>query len=271
MRWIPGPIKGISTKGWFLAEINPLPPVGEREAIVSDIISGRMFSTCNGQVRHSRECQDNSHKIPPEFSFIKALLKKIPNTTFQVAVYPGDSIAYGGQPLLIALEPEINYNLYPDHPHINVGGEREFEGKKSFIPDSLCYTDLPETLGTDTFERIYAALEYGTEWLFRHLIWLETRKKGKAIWIGNQLITINMGYSNFLNPDGQCRCGKRKLYKDCHFMADEKAIKAETAFLNHNVFRDTDIGALVDARFRWINYTYPSQTSKLHLLKKALM
>lgn len=101
----------------------------------------------------------------------------------------GHPALYGGVPLFIPLEPEISYDKYSDHPHLNVGGVGLIPGLGHLaVPDSLCYVEDPAQLGHDPVERLYLAS-------------LQER----------------------LNPVGMCRCRSGKTYSECHLRDDIRA------------------------------------------------
>ena len=219
IKWFPDFLKGIPVKGWFLLTINPLPPLGEREMVTSDIIHGGQFAIDQGRVHHFDDCTSKSHNISSKFSHVIKVLPNIKDQTFHIAVYPGEPGVLNGQPIAIPLEPTISYVQYPDHPHLNSG--RYIKQMNLFIPDTLCYTDNPKGLGSDPFSRLSSAFALISEWLYRHQVWLETRAKGKSTWIGRQAFTSKPEeFAEFINPNGPCRCGKQLLYKDCHMRKD---------------------------------------------------
>jgi hypothetical protein len=217
-QWFPNPIKGHNGLGWFLLEINPLPPLAELELVVSDIIRNNTVDVSWGQVRHSLECK-RKHSIP---YLVKRVIGNLKEQKFLVAIYPGAYGVYGGQPIAVAIEPQINYILYPDHPHLNPGHyTNRLDGKNLFIPDSFCYTDDPSKLGTDNFDRLLNSFCKISVWLLRHQVWLETRKINERLWIGLEGKPLQPSeYPLFLNPSGLCRCGNKKEYMNCHMMSD---------------------------------------------------
>ncbi|GBF12646.1 hypothetical protein [Tepidibacillus sp. HK-1] len=217
--------KSYSGSGWFLLEITPYPPIEELESIISDIINDKIIDVLYGQVRHSLTCNEKHH-IPAN---IKKVLPNLKEQTFLVAVHPGNFNVYQGQPIAVAIEPQINYNIYPDHPHLNVGNFSKLDGQEIFIPDSFCYTDNPSKLGFDPLQRLLKALSLISIWLLRHQIWLLTREQlPKSEWIGPEAKPFKPEeYPKFLNPLGYCRCGKKIKYKDCHMIPDLKSDKKE--------------------------------------------
>lgn len=58
----------------------------------------------------------------------------------------------------------------------------------------------------------------------RHQVWETIRAKfGKGIWIGPHKGELPAwSFVDKLNPLGKCRCGNRKIYKDCHLPRDLK-------------------------------------------------
>ncbi|PLR82554.1 hypothetical protein [Bacillus sp. V33-4] len=220
VQWFPNPLHDHKGMGWFLLEINPLPPSDELKMVVSDIIRDKLVDVSWGQVLHSEECKAN-HQVPQA---INRVLGHLENQKFLVAVHPGLKGVYGEQPIATALEPRINYELYPDHPHLNVGQMINLNGKKFFLSDSFCYTDNPNELGDNSYDRLLAAFCKITIWVLRHQIWLATREEGiKGEWIGSESPPLKpKEYPKFLNPAGKCRCGKDETYYNCHMPSDIK-------------------------------------------------
>jgi hypothetical protein len=206
--------------GWCLLDTTPLPPSNELLKVISDIHSIRPVHIEEGKLRHSAACTDSEHSLPNKHR--KALLKAAETLTeqkFSLAVHP-DHPAYPGTPVVIALDPPINFTVYPDHPHINaMGGPTNFGYFAR--PDSLCY-GVVEDLPTDPYQRMDYLLAQVLIWLVRHQVWQETRKyKKPGLWIGDGYPPIPpAGYPRFLNPTGPCRCGRDKQYRKCHMASD---------------------------------------------------
>ena len=143
--------------------------------------------------------------------------------TYKVAIYPGYGGTEGGillgQPIVVALDPVITYIKYPDHPHINLGGN--LQNTNIFVPDTLCYIHNPEELGNIIDYRVFEAYKKIAIWLYRHQIWLSMREHtGKGEWIGQGVKLDAKHLIEALDPLGGCRCGKRKAYIDCHMSDD---------------------------------------------------
>lgn len=210
--WFNG--KTITKRGWFLLEISPLPPQEEISKVASDIIRNRKVDVLEGRVLHSTECLEKYHEI--RSSVVRKAIKRVMQQSFKVAVYTGETELLGRQPVAIVIQPEISYVAYPDHPHLNVG----FYDKKTrfYFPDSLCYAEKGFEWGDTESERFRNAFSQISIWLFRHMIWLETRnfvKRGEWIGPGSDPLPGH-DYPFFLNPQGMCWCGSKKVYKDCH-------------------------------------------------------
>lgn len=219
-KWFQNPLRGRKHVGWFLLEISPLPPLDELELVVADIIKDNVIDVSWGQALHSEDCTRTNHNIP---QLVKNIIENLEDQKFIVAVYPGVKNVYGGQPVAIALEPQINYQLYPDHPHLNPGYiTNRVNGENFFLPDSFCYIDDPASLGNDAYERMLQAFCKISIWLFRHQVWVETRKFiTKGEWIGLEGKPLpSSAYPEFINPLGMCRCGKGESYVNCHMLSD---------------------------------------------------
>lgn len=219
-KWCPRqPLNGLIGEGWFLLEITPSPPSGEIAQVVADICNTKPVRIYQGKVYHSNKCGSISHSIPKP---IQRAISHIEDEKFLVAVHPGHPAFYNGQPLAVTIEPTINLMVYPDHPHINHGIIRYMK-PEIIIPDSICYTDNPSSLGTNQYERLLSAFDEICIWLFRHQVWLATRKiAGRGRWIGPQAPSSlePKQFAFYINPLGSCRCGNSKLYKDCHMQDD---------------------------------------------------
>lgn len=218
-KWFPrNPLNGLTGEGWFLLKITPSPPSGEIAQVVADICITRPVRLCQGRVYHSDNCGSEVHNLP---KLLQQALSNIDDEKFLVAVHPGHPAFYSGQPLAVVLEPAINLMVYPDHPHINQGVIKH--SPEIIIPDSICYTDSPASLGACQYERLLAAFDEVCIWLFRHQVWLATRKiAGRGKWIGPDAPTSlePKRLAFYLNPLGVCRCGSSKIYKDCHMPDD---------------------------------------------------
>ncbi|WP_442600455.1 hypothetical protein [Neobacillus sp. D3-1R] len=269
-QWFPNPIKGHKELGWFLLEINPLPPLDELELVVADIIKDITVDVSWGKVYHSNGC-NWKHSIP---QLVKKVIGNLEDQKFLVAVYPGKPGILGGQPIAVAIEPQINYVLYPDHPHLNVGHYTpHLNGKNFFIPDSFCYTDDPSKLGSDTYERLLTAFCKISVWLFRHQVWLETRKiMTQGLWIGLEgKPLLPNEYPLFLNPSGMCRCGSKKIYMDCHMHSDldkEAKVLANSSKKNADIIKRQLIFKYATS---WNNTKGIPQNEMLNQFKKSMI
>jgi hypothetical protein len=195
---------------WYLADINPFPYKKDLMAVLSDIEQGYNFTILDGKLAHTQQCNNPEHNLSDE---IRKVVDTIKQQYYKIAVFDDRSNFLMGQPIVFIIEPEVNYLVYPDHPHLNAFSLRYG------IPTSICYTDNPSLLGTyEGEDRILDALLFATEWVFRHQVWLETRKRyGRGIWIGKSLepsITQD-SWLHLINPKGRCRCGSQKSYEKC--------------------------------------------------------
>lgn len=207
--------------GWFLLETTPLPPADELLKVIVDIYKGRPVHIENSKLYHSSQCTDDKHILPKkDRKIILKVVETITKQKFLIAVHPNHPNFPGNPPMVIALDPLISYNVYPDHPHISTWsymvGNNYF-----FPPDTLCY-GLPDELSDDAYKRLEYLLAQIIIWLFRHQVWLETRKiKKPGLWIGPGALPMNPEYyPMFLNPFGHCRCGQEKPYIACHMTSD---------------------------------------------------
>lgn len=215
-KWFPE-LKGVPGKGWRLIETRPLPPQNELVAAAHAMAFRTNYDLCEGQIR-------SSQRWGTCFQFLDKTLvdsiRRIPNTKYLVALYRGGDFL-DGQPVAIALEPQITHALYPDHPHLNLAHNVKIDGKEFFLPTSFCYTNNPAGLGLTEVERVNNAAEIVCEWLFRHQVWLSTRELNMTgTWLGPADPPPEPYPHHILNPIGRCRCGKLQMYKDCH-MADD--------------------------------------------------
>ncbi len=203
--------KEVNKGDWFLLETNPFPSNKEvAKMIASDLINdGFVRVNQNGTLEHNSNCV-GTHELEAE---VIDAIDKIKSRNFRIAIWENPTDMLNHQPTAIALDPVISLYSLPDHPHINSGAK--------YFPDTLCYTDKPEELGKDPLQRISMTIDILNTWLFSHLIWLETRKAGKGIWIGPAVDTKSSVEFGFLrNPDGICRCGSKKRYSKCHLNQD---------------------------------------------------
>lgn len=211
--------KGLPKGDWFVFQTSPipspLPPLKQLEMLTADVDKDRNFYLYDdGTLEHSDKCEEKNHSISKD---LKTALKNISSQKFQMAVWENTEGVARNQPIVIALEPEINLGVYPDHPHINAGGVLS----KSYLPESICYTDNPDLLGADTYTRVWEAIQQSSIWLFKQQLWIETRAKGKGKWIGLSVPTEEEVQFTFLrNPYGECWCGSNKIYHKCHLNQD---------------------------------------------------
>lgn len=234
-------LPGLPGNGWFLTEITPTPLSDQIISVTSDIMNNRFTNVNQGRLYHSSKCTCNSHSLPNK---IKQAVKVIPETSFKLAIFSGDPLTLNGQPIAIPIDPPINRDLYPDHPHLNFPSRINIQGKKIVIPETLCYIKDPSKLGTDKIERLDEALIHISMWLYRHQVWLKTREQKKpGIWIGPQDLSglTPESYALTLNPFSLCRCGKNEMYLNCHLPQDIQAaqktpLKNPVNLIRRNVF-----------------------------------
>jgi hypothetical protein len=254
-------LNGIPGKGWFLLEASPIPPFSEKYLVAADILKNGAIQIKDGILHHSNHCTFNGHNLPKN---IKKALDILTETKYTIAIFQGESGILEGQPIAIPLIPSISYIHYPDHPHLNSGRFALIQGKRFYIPDSLCYTDNPSVLGENTFNRIFEASIQILMWIFRHQVWEVTRSiKKPGIWIGPQVKNPTPEIcALFLNPGGPCRCGLDKAYEDCHLPRDiQKITKSipDTVKLNNRVY----------SHFRWHTQIKNPHTESIEKFLKA--
>lgn len=264
--WVPRRVVGLPEEGWFLLETSPCPPVDERLLVISDINRNDAVSIINGKVRHSEKCVSCSHEIAPR---LLRVVEAVEDTTFRVAVYPGSKDLLLGQPVAISLEPGITYEEFPDHFHLNAGGDPGYG--MMYLPDSLCYTDRPEKLGVTECGRLDQAFAWIIIWLFRHQIWLATGEQGRnGIWIGPHVEGFKPEhYVYLLNPLGRCRCGSSETYADCHMPSDLIAMsKGQCSLQDARTWVRENREGLFE---RWLTKVSTPQNRTLQALRSALL
>lgn len=206
---------------WYTFNVTPLPPQGEIEKVLYDICLHNYisFDLDNGQILHDEQCDVKKHNLKDECINVYNIMNTLIPQTFKVAVWEGYRGAntevkkhyFNGQPIAFVLEPEISFDKYPDHPHLST---------MFGFPDSLCYTNNPDGLGSDIEVRVYNAIKNISEWLLRFQVWIATRNNGNAKWIGRQVTANRNGLRYLINPNGKCHCLSGKKYKDCCIKAD---------------------------------------------------
>jgi len=210
------PLK-LTRKGWFLLEATPLPPRDEIYNVITDIHLSKPVNVFNGKIYHSINCTLEKHDLNKKLNrIISGVIDSLEEQRFLVAV----NLTTDTEeeiPVAICLEPQIDYITFPDHPHISLWWTPD---PKNFITHSLCYA-APGSLNSDPYEKVKEALGQICIWLFRHQVWLETRKVSKGLWIGPGAGPLKpQEYPEFLNPLGFCRCGSKKIYAQCHLASD---------------------------------------------------
>lgn len=207
----------LTKEGWFLLEIKPFSFNEDNIRIMSDIIKGKPVDVKGGVIGHLNTCDETNHSISS--NLIKKALKRVKPQTFLVAVYRGKT-KLSETPLAVVLEPKISYEEFPDHPHLNMGFYDAMS--KFYFPDSLCLAGNEHVWGQNEKECLLEVFCQISIWLYRHLVWVATRvDKPKGEWIGPGGDPLpEYCYPRHLNPHGDCRCGSKKKYKDCHRLND---------------------------------------------------
>lgn len=213
--WLNVEIAGFP-RGWFILEASPLPPPHDRCKVLADICNSEYVNVTRGKLYHSHKCRSLAHELPPLY---RHAVESLEDITFRVAIWPGQPDVLGGQPVAIGLDPPITYDQYPDHPHIS---HAIATPSGIILPDSLCYTDRPSSLGSDDYNRLVNAIDQICIWLFRHQVWLETRKiSGRGKWVGPATPPFDsMFHALRLDLAGKCWCGAEAPYRDCHWTHD---------------------------------------------------
>lgn len=227
--------RGLPGGDWFVYETSPMPSSEELKMVIADIENGNdVYVKYNGPLKHLADCRESKHEIEKSLG---TALSGIKNEKFRVAIWENTDGVLHGQPIIIPLNPEINYNIYPDHPHINTG----IKALNYYLPESICYTNNPQTLGDNSCERIFNAILQTDIWLFRHEVWLATRNNRKGIWLKPDVKSDeNLQFFFHRNPHGKCRCGSNKEYSQCHLNQDFKSVPEliPNMYLLKNNFRD---------------------------------
>lgn len=252
--WVDRSLPEVPGEGWFLLEVNPLPPSGDILQVMSDICEDRQILVKDGQVKHYPGCSVAYHSLRPE---LRKVVQRLKTKSFKIAVHPGITGRYFGQPLAVAIDPVISYSVFPDHPHLNTGGIDQQAQFTGFLPDSLCYLEDIGELGTDPVGRFRNAFSFITIWLFRHMVWEAMRtSSGTAVWIGPEGPSLpDYGYFSVHSPSSECRCGSRKTYFECHMRTDVRKWPNYSHALEVILMRD-----IVSAQFRWeASYKAPQQ------------
>jgi len=253
---------------WFLLELKPMPLNSEINDVASDICRNGSVKVNKGKVKHHLDnCDRESHSFSSKLRHVEKIISDLKDEKYYIAVHPGDENILNGQPIAISIKPEINYIKYPDHPHLNAGAKDvSMEGFNFYLPNSLCYTDDPKQLGTDTVDRMLFAFDLITIWLFRHQIWLKTREVyGKGTWIGPEAASFPPYiYPKILNPLGKCRCGKNEKYGNCHRPYDIKKLRKKAKQNNRINLKHQTYGS-------WRKNIYDPQSRSLKVLKNILL
>lgn len=264
--------EGVPFGDWFVFETNPLPTPKEIEKVIADLQRDRdicLFE--NGTLGHSKNCRELEHHVEKN---IKKIINKIPDQKFRFAVWENTNGFYGNQPIVIALDPEINFNIYPEHPHINGC----IPANACYLPESLCYTDNPLALGNNIYDRTKEAIEQACIWLFGHQVWLATRQIGKGIWvIPDVKADESRQFASHRSPFSNCRCGSKKKYIDCHLDLDFRRLyqitpKLQNTKISITQFKMEDGSLNVKAYTDWwAKNFFKRQLSVMEYLKKTLV
>lgn len=267
--------EGIIPSGlWFGLEVKPLPSYEDLKMVAYDVAKDNILHiTGNLALSHSELCTEKHHDLD---DLLERALEETSDHTYMLAIWEGNDQVLNGQPVVISLDPEISFNIYPDHPHINAGGL--FKSENKYIPSSICYTDDPNALGDNQYTRILEAIHQTIIWLFKHQIWVSTKKIGKGIWIGPQVYNNeNQQFSYYRDPYGKCRCGSNKQYYKCHLNEDFRNLCLNESILLRPENRCSTIfkkanGTVDVEKYRsyWEKKINDPQNKVLSLLKKEI-
>ncbi len=204
---------------WYYIEISPRPSDRDFFLVISDLIRKETIEfSQNVKLLHSRSCQ-KKHSIPQDLKkALKRIINDLSDLKFRVLIKEpkfdipsGTYREFHGQPLVFILDPIINFDIYPNHPHLNAF-------KEEVYPASVCYTDeYSRIIAMSTSQKIDFAIKQTAFWLFKHMIWVKLNEINFSdSWIGPESDRVNelARYQN-INPSGLCFCGSNALFKDC--------------------------------------------------------
>lgn len=207
------------TGTWYYVKVNPIPIKEELIKVVSDLmLEKKVHITPNCKVEHYDECGNPSHHVDRE---LKKILMEAPDEFFNqeytlmikapyLDMKTGQNVL-NGQPLVFVINPYINFDSYPDHPHIN-------GYSSNLIPTTICYTGDYEFFKHKSMdEKVVYAVQQSTIWLLKHAIWVFLKIiKYHSPWIAPAGDVIPPESKiDFLNLNGVCMCGSNKPFKDC--------------------------------------------------------
>jgi len=242
---------------WFLFRIIPLPSKEEIENVISDIILNREIGYMKDlSLCHDFNCKEEHLKLDDR---LLRAIKQLKPIEYKIAIKERHYNIQGqkeleGQPVVIAIEPEISYDVYCNHPHLN----RQIMNE---LPVSICYTNdfSSSSLGDTPSERIDNAIIQVSQWLLRHQVWEAYYSMFKEqLWIGpfDHHQDIEPKKYWLRNPNGKCRCGSGLVYSDCCLEKDYKITKIKSQpFLNADNI-SFDIHLLSEKILK--NYTLPN-------------
>ena len=196
---------------WYILRINPLPSSDDIHNVISDLLIGKdVVITSDCKLEHYNIC-NNYHIIPRE---LEEALKSInlKESKFKVLIREPKIGVLNNQPIVVVLDPVINFEKFPNHPHLNA-----FNCNLG-IPTSLCYTDKYNVFSRMALdEKIIYAVQQSTFWLFKHMIWEELNKINyNDPWIGPSAAPVNdLARIMLINPNGKCFCNSKKRFRDC--------------------------------------------------------
>lgn len=206
-----GPCKG----EWQLYMVRPKPN-NDISKIVFDIINDNeiIFDNSSLTLKHDNSCIELNHSMSKKMN--KAL-SQLDDEVYKFAIkkpphynLPNE---YRQQALVIILEPKINFEYFPTHPHLNNYLNLKF-------PTTICYTTTDAISNMSLDEKIIFAKQQTVIWLLRHMIWKKLGKNNSD-WIGNQQITQReYQYMFLIDIYGPCRCGSNKKYNICCLKKD---------------------------------------------------
>jgi hypothetical protein len=213
----------------WLGRIEPFGrcPESDLTLIVDDLRAGGGVLLQEGALLHDRHC-DRDHSAVP---FLDALAG-IGRDAFviRLIVWPRPV-----HPKVIAVYPEISSLTFPEHPHLfrNTPGPnlselrslspellRRIAGRHlaelpRMMPNALCAYRPGDGEWSWESGDLVDCLDYAALFLAKHAIWKRTAADRGGLWVGPQASHEPADMLNELDPNGECRCGRGRRYRDC--------------------------------------------------------
>lgn len=197
--------------------------------VIDDLRAGCGVCLQEGGLLHDPGCHRDHAAVP----FLSALTDLTRDTFALRLVVPMRPI----HPKVIAIYPEISSAAFPEHPHLFRTAVRDnpelrrfnpklhqrvtFSELPKMMPDALCtYRPGDGEWSWDTGDLV-DCLDFAALFVAKHAIWVRTGANDRALWIGPQASHEAVDMLQELDPDGECRCGGGRRYRDCHRGHDE--------------------------------------------------